>query len=100
MRSHVAFLLFGLGMTEIESGSIDITYIYHMGVLYQSLCFKIELVFVLYILSNIKYIYSGLLEAIIVVMILHEAHCSRKGWSVSFTGEGLPRENQLLAITG
>ena len=32
--------------------------------------------------------------------ILHEAHCSREWCSVSFTGEGLERENQLLAYTG
>ena len=32
-------------------------------------------------------------------IILHEAHCSRKGWPVSYTGEGLPRENQLLAYS-
>ena len=32
--------------------------------------------------------------------ILHEAHCSRKGWSVSLTGEGPQRENELLAYTG
>ena len=100
MRSRVAFLLFGLDMTEIESGSKEITHIYRMGVLYQSLCFKIELILVLYILSNIKEFIPVYWRLLLCYIILHDALCSRKGWSVSFTNEGLQRENQLLANTG
>ena len=48
----------------------------------------------------LKGIYSVYWRLLLCYIILHEAHCSRKGWSVSFTGEGLPRESKLLAYTG